>query len=92
MSTLYGSDAMGGIINIITKKVVSEWNGNVSVEQNIQENSDIGNNWKTSAVINGPVIQDKLGIQVRGEFFPPRSIKSDLLHPQKLLMVRSSRS
>ncbi len=23
MSTLYGSDAMGGVINIITKKVVS---------------------------------------------------------------------
>src|SRR5690606_29374463 len=25
MSTLYGSDAMGGVINIITKKVASEW-------------------------------------------------------------------
>lgn len=69
MSTLYGSDAMGGIINIITKKVSDEWTGSVSVEQNIQQNSDIGNNWKTSAYINGPLITDKLGLQLRGEFF-----------------------
>lgn len=84
MSTLYGSDAMGGIINIITKKVASEWNGNVSVEQNIQENSDIGNNWKTSAVVNGPVIQDKLGIQVRGEFFH-RDQSDRLVTPAKTI-------
>src|SRR5690625_6735588 len=25
MSTLYGSDAMGGVVNIITKKVAEEW-------------------------------------------------------------------
>lgn len=69
MSTLYGSDAMGGIINIITKKVSADWGGNISVEQNIQENSDIGDSWKTSAVLNGPLIQDILGLQLRGEFF-----------------------
>ncbi|MDH5820875.1 TonB-dependent receptor domain-containing protein [Acinetobacter pseudolwoffii] len=84
MSTLYGSDAMGGIINIITKKVSSEWNGNVSVEQNIQENSEIGNNWKTSAVVNGPLIQDKLGIQVRGEFFH-RDESDRLVTPAKTI-------
>lgn len=30
MSTLYGSDAMGGVVNIITKKVSSEWAGSIS--------------------------------------------------------------
>ncbi|WP_353173792.1 TonB-dependent receptor domain-containing protein [Acinetobacter rudis] len=69
MSTLYGSDAMGGIINIITKKVTDEWTGSISVEQNIQENSDIGNSWKTSAFVNGPLINDKLGLQLRGDFY-----------------------
>jgi outer membrane receptor for ferrienterochelin and colicins len=31
MSTLYGSDAMGGVVNIITKKVANEWSGAINV-------------------------------------------------------------
>ena len=31
-STLYGSDAMGGVINIITKTLTDDFSGNVSVE------------------------------------------------------------
>ncbi len=31
MSSLYGSDAMGGVINIITKKIPSVWGGNVTL-------------------------------------------------------------
>ena len=30
MSTLYGSDAMGGVINIITRKVAKEWTGSLT--------------------------------------------------------------
>src|SRR5690606_28299686 len=37
MSTLYGSDAMGGVINIITKKVSNEWGGTLSVDSTLQE-------------------------------------------------------
>ena len=32
-ATLYGSDAMGGVINIITKKGTEEFSGNVSIEK-----------------------------------------------------------
>lgn len=32
MSSLYGSEALGGIINIITKKVPNEWSGNIKTE------------------------------------------------------------
>ena len=42
MSTLYGSDAMGGVINIITRKVASEWTGSVTLDHTFQENSDYG--------------------------------------------------
>lgn len=31
MSTLYGSDAIGGVVNIITKKVPQKWGGEVNV-------------------------------------------------------------
>lgn len=68
MSTLYGSDAMGGVINIITKKVSNEWNGNVTVSGNVMEHKDEADSWKTSFLLNGPIINDKLGLQLRGSY------------------------
>lgn len=69
MSTLYGSDAMGGVINIITKKVSDTWNGNVTVSGNIMENGAEADSWKTSFLLNGPVVDDKLGVQLRGSYY-----------------------
>ncbi|WP_180061462.1 MULTISPECIES: TonB-dependent receptor domain-containing protein [unclassified Acinetobacter] len=68
MSTLYGSDAMGGVINIITKKVSDEWNGNVTVSGNVMEHGKEADSWKTSFLLNGPLITDKLGLQLRGSY------------------------
>src|SRR5574344_1266657 len=68
MSTLYGSDAMGGVINIITKKVSDEWNGNVTISGNVMENNAEADSWKTSFVVNGPLINDRLGLQLRGSY------------------------
>lgn len=68
MSTLYGSDAMGGVINIITKKVSDEWNGNVTISGNVMEHGAEADSWKTSFLLNGPVINDKLGLQLRGSY------------------------
>src|SRR5690606_10334303 len=47
MSTLYGADAMGGVINIITKKVKTEWGGSISHGHTFQEDSQYGDNHKT---------------------------------------------
>lgn len=69
MSTLYGSDAMGGIINIITRKVGEEWGGSISVESTLQQHSDFGNSNATSLYASGPLIEDTLGLQVRGKVF-----------------------
>ena len=69
MSTLYGSDAMGGVINIITRKVAKEWGGSVQVEGALPENSDQGAVQKTSFYLNGPIQQDKLGLAIRGSYF-----------------------
>src|SRR5690606_23943176 len=38
-STLYGADALGGVINIITKKVSDRWSGSATFGRTIQEAS-----------------------------------------------------
>lgn len=78
MSTLYGSDAMGGVINIITKKVNSEWSGSVTVDHTFQENRDFGDTSNTSFYASGPVVEDLLGLTVRGSFFDRQ--ESDLTY------------
>jgi outer membrane receptor for ferrienterochelin and colicins len=69
MSTLYGSDAMGGVINIITKKISDELNGNITVSGNAMEHSSEADSWKTSFLLNGPLINNKLGFQLRGNYY-----------------------
>lgn len=43
MSSLYGSDAIGGVINIITRKTPEQWYGEVRLDSTIQERSESGN-------------------------------------------------
>ncbi|WP_070155287.1 TonB-dependent receptor domain-containing protein [Sphingobium phenoxybenzoativorans] len=69
MSTLYGSDAMGGVINLITRKVGKRWAGTVTAEGTLQEDGDFGNMYSTNAYLHGPVIPDLLGLAVRGSYF-----------------------
>ncbi len=37
---LYGSDALGGVVNIITKKIGQKWTGTLSADTTIQEHRD----------------------------------------------------
>lgn len=66
MSSLYGSDAMGGVINIITKKPGQTWSGSVTVEGTAQQHSSYGNSGQLSFNIAGPIVQDRLALQVWG--------------------------
>lgn len=66
MSTLYGSDAMGGVINIITRKNYRKWNGNVRLETRLQENSDSGADSQVQMSLSGPLISNVLSISVNG--------------------------
>lgn len=69
MSTLYGSDAMGGVINIITRSIPNQWGGTVSVENSFQEDRDIGNSSALNLYVAGPLVENTLGAQVRGRVF-----------------------
>lgn len=63
-STLYGTDAMGGVINIITKKVSDEWSGTVELGTVIQDQGNSGDIKNGSAYLAGPLISNKLGMQL----------------------------
>lgn len=69
MSTLYGSDALGGVVNIITKKVADEWTGSVSLDHTFQEDRDYGDASKTSFYSSGPLVEGLLGMAVRGSLY-----------------------
>lgn len=69
MSTLYGSDAMGGVVNIITKKVAAEWGATVTVDHVFQEDSDYGDSTRTNLYASGPLVDDLLGVSLRGSFY-----------------------
>ena len=66
MSSLYGSDAMGGVINIITKPVSSVWGGSITAETRIPEHGKDGASNQLSFYLNGPIVKDKLGLQLWG--------------------------
>ncbi|WP_347902005.1 TonB-dependent receptor [Pseudomonas purpurea] len=63
MSSLYGSDAMGGVINIITRKVSKTWSGSANVNTTIPEDSDRGQTTQTSLNLSGP-LTDSLGLRL----------------------------
>ena len=66
MSSLYGSDALGGVVNIITKKVGSGWHGSVTADTTIQEHRDRGDTHKGQFFTSGPLIDDLLGVKLYG--------------------------
>ncbi|MDP2608419.1 MULTISPECIES: TonB-dependent receptor [unclassified Oceanobacter] len=68
-STLYGADALGGVINVITKKVTDEWTGGINFSRTLQENDDFGDDTTIDFNVMGPLIKDKLGVAVRGSLY-----------------------
>lgn len=68
-STLYGADALGGVINIITKPVSANWTGSATIGRSIQEDSRFGDDTTLDASVSGPLVGDMLGISLRGSLY-----------------------
>ncbi|THU05118.1 TonB-dependent receptor [Lampropedia puyangensis] len=66
MSSLYGSSALGGVINIITKKVSDQWSGSVTLDTMIQEESDAGSTYQGRYYLSGPLVANKLALTLYG--------------------------
>ncbi|WP_455555889.1 TonB-dependent receptor domain-containing protein [Comamonas sp.] len=65
-SSLYGSDAIGGVVNVITKKVVNKFGGSVSTEYIKSANDVTNDGMNANFALNIPVIEDKLSLQING--------------------------
>ncbi|QUS57785.1 TonB-dependent receptor domain-containing protein [Pseudovibrio brasiliensis] len=68
MSSLYGSDAIGGVVNIITKKETEEWHGSLTTEYTLQENRKSGDYGRTGFNVSGPLLKDKLFMRTYGSW------------------------
>lgn len=66
MSSLYGSDAMGGVINIITRQVGKSWHTSVRSEAVWQEDRRSGDIYQSSLYTSGPLIDGLLGVKLNG--------------------------
>ena len=62
-SAIYGKNAMGGVINVISRKPTNEWHGTLQ--------ADYGsfNTMRYAAAISGPIIEDKLYIALSGSHY-----------------------
>lgn len=68
VATLYGSDAMGGVVNIITRKVGDSWMGSATGHYTYQGDRSFGDIYGGNLYLNGPVVSDLLGVVVRGSY------------------------
>ncbi len=66
MSSLYGSDAMGGVVNIITKDATEEWTGSLSSGFTVHDKTAFGDGYHGNFFVSGPLIKNLLGWQIYG--------------------------
>ena len=63
MSSLYGSDAMGGVINIITKRIGDSWRGGATHSYTRPQDDTRGDTQQIGATFSGP-LGDTLGLRI----------------------------
>lgn len=69
MSTLYGADAIGGVVNIITRKNMDRWHGSLTTSATVQQDSQYGGDSNVEVYLTGPLVKDRLSLSVFGSLF-----------------------
>ncbi|GGJ87636.1 TonB-dependent receptor domain-containing protein [Pseudomonas matsuisoli] len=67
MSSLYGSEALGGVVNVITRKATDEWRGSLNANGGVTEGGNGGQTHQLGAYLSGPLVQDRLSLSLTGE-------------------------
>ncbi|MPW43993.1 TonB-dependent receptor plug domain-containing protein [Acinetobacter guerrae] len=77
MSTLYGSEAVGGVINIITKKIPDKLSGSLRTDYSQPDGRNRGDTINVAANIAGPITEN-VGFRLGGNI-KKRNADSDIL-------------
>ena len=74
MSSLYGSDAIGGVVNVITKKPygAKDWTTAIAANTWLQEHQYLGNTSQMNLFTMGPIVPDVLGLSVAADWLDRR--------------------
>ncbi len=87
MAALYGSDAIGGVVNIITKAPTQDWSGSVSAEYRAIAVGDEGEQYRLGAAVSG-AFNDQFSLSVAGETYDRKpwyaTSASDTTRPPRL--------
>ncbi|WP_031555065.1 TonB-dependent receptor domain-containing protein [Parvularcula oceani] len=67
MSTLYGSDAMGGVVNMITREPGEALSGEIGLDATLQEDAEFGNTYTGNAYVDGPIVPGRLFFALKGQ-------------------------
>lgn len=81
-STLYGSDAVGGVINIITKKNTNKLYGSIKLNTIINQHSEYANSGGFETFLNIP-ITDNFSSSFRAKYYKKGASK--LVYPNGIL-------
>lgn len=68
MAALYGSDAIGGVVNIITRYPTEDWHGSVGAELRRIAKGDEGDQRRISAAASG-ALNEVVALSVSGEIY-----------------------
>lgn len=79
VSSVYGSDAMGGVVNIITKKVPEKWHGSLNLGTVQHSDSDFGSSYGSQVWLGGPLVKDRVGLQIYGDIYD--QAEDDIYYP-----------
>src|SRR5690606_5391221 len=79
-STLHGADAMGGVINIITRRTQDRWHGSASASRTFESDSAYGGDATGDLFITGPLVPGRLNLSARASWYQ-RDASSPVYEP-----------
>ena len=74
LSALYGSEAIGGVINIITKPITEKWVGGMKIGGGFLDTGDGGESQNYGAFAGGPLFKDRFGLSLSANYIRDEDI------------------